>query len=88
MGRIDRVQTETDRRQRVTDYWQVIRRTPSGGHQSISDHFTAESASELAQIKNSDYQTDEYAVIHRTTEKLLESVNKWWDGSLWLDDWK
>lgn len=67
----------------MSDYWQVIRRIPGGGHQSIGDYFLASSAKRAAEALNVDYQTDEYKVIHRTTEGLRDSMGAWWDGRKW-----
>jgi hypothetical protein len=65
------------------DYWQLVRRPPEGGHESVAD-FTSEEWAVIARDRhNADYQTDEYAVIHRTTEGLAASMSAWWNGKKW-----
>lgn len=69
------------------DYWQVIRRLPDGGHQSIADFRSVHDAQNRAREMNADYQTDEYKVIHRTSEGLAKSMGAWWDGRKWPEEW-
>lgn len=58
----------------MSDYWQVIRRLPGGGHQSIQDYGSLASAYDHAGRLNVWYQTGEYKVIHRTTEGLAQAM--------------